>query len=474
MNFFSRLEARARAVNSLLCVGLDPRVNSAAELRAECQRIIDATAEIAVLYKPNSGFFEAFGAEGMAALADVIAYIPADIPVLLDAKRGDIADTAEAYAQAIFTTLGADAVTANPYLGGEALAPFLRDPNRAVFVLCKTSNPGADELQRLPVTEGNRQSPLFEVVARRAQQWNQLGNIGLVVGGTDPTSLARARAVAPDLWFLMPGIGPQGADLAAALTAGLRPDGMGLLITASRQIARAADPKAAATQLRDQINQLRENLQSTPARAVEPTDRFAELARDLVTSGCVRFGQFTLKSGIISPIYMDLRRLVTYPAILRRVAKAYAAKLAELTYDRIAGIPFAALPIATAVGLEMEQPMVYPRLVAKEYGTRANVEGEYVAGETIAVIDDVTTTGDSKFEAIEKLEAVGLIVRDVIVLIDRQQGASELLAEAGYRLHTVLTLPALLDEWQRQGVISPAQNTEVRTFLAANSRPSKR
>src|SRR5690606_9589821 len=114
-----------------------------------------------------------------------------------------------------------------------------------------------------------------------------------------------------------------------------------------------------------------------------------------------------------------------YPAVLRRVAQAYAGKLAELQYDRIAGIPYAALPIATAIGLEMEQPLVYPRREAKAYGTRADIEGEYNPGETIAVIDDVTTTGDSKFEAIQKLESAGLVVRDIVVLIDRQQGASE-------------------------------------------------
>lgn len=474
MNFFARLEARVRAIDSLLCVGLDPRVNSPAELRDECRRIIDATTEVAAIYKPNIGFFEVFGAEGIAALADVLAYIPKEIPVLLDAKRGDIADTAEAYAQAVFQTLGADAVTANPYMGGETLTPFLRDPSRGVFVLCKTSNPGSDELQRLPVVDGERQAPLFEVIARRAQQWNQHDNIGLVVGGTDIDALARARAVAPDLWFLMPGFGAQGADLAAALKAGLRADGLGLLVNASRQIARAANPKAAAQQFYDQINQLRKEVLADTTSTPAPTAQFATLARDLVDSGCVRFGQFTLKSGIVSPIYMDLRRLVTYPAVLRRVAQAYAGKLAELQYDRIAGIPYAALPIATAIGLEMEQPLVYPRREAKAYGTRADIEGEYNPGETIAVIDDVTTTGDSKFEAIQKLESAGLVVRDIVVLIDRQQGASELLAEAGYRLHTVLTLPALLEEWERQGFISAEQHAEVRAFLAANSRPAKR
>jgi orotidine 5'-phosphate decarboxylase subfamily 2 len=147
MNFIQFLEQRVRRANSLLCVGLDPRTAHVDALRDECFRLIDATAEFAAAFKPNSAFFEAHGAEGMAVLREVIAHIPPDIPVILDAKRGDIADTAQAYATAIFDGLGAHALTANPYLGGDTLQPFLARPERGVFVLCKTSNPGADEFQ---------------------------------------------------------------------------------------------------------------------------------------------------------------------------------------------------------------------------------------------------------------------------------------------------------------------------------------
>jgi uridine monophosphate synthetase len=466
MNFNSRLEQRVRACDSLLCVGLDPRGQSAEELRSDSVRIIEATSDLAAIYKPNIAFFEAFGAEGLAALHAVIAAIPPEIPVLLDAKRGDIADTAEAYATAAFAHLGAHAVTVNPYLGGEALQPFVRDPARGIFVLCKTSNPGADELQALPVLAGgDAPAPLYEVVARRATVWNERGNVGLVAGATDPEALARIRAAAPDLWILAPGVGAQGGDLAATVAAGLRRDGLGLLVTVSRQLARAADPHREAEGLRTAINEARKKALATSPNPLLTPAEYSALARDLITSGCVRFGQFKLKSGLLSPIYMDLRRLVTYPAILRRVARAYAAQLETIPFDRLAGIPYAALPIATAVALEMERPLVYPRREAKEYGTRATIEGEYNSGERIAVIDDVTTTGGSKLEAIEKLEAVGLTVRDVIVLIDRMQGAGELLAQAGYQLHTILTLPALLDEWLHQGAISPAQRDEVQAFL---------
>ncbi|HMN29532.1 MAG TPA: orotidine-5'-phosphate decarboxylase [Caldilineaceae bacterium] len=468
MNFFARLEARVRTVDSLLCVGIDPRVQTVEALRAESFRLIDATVDLAAIYKPNIAFFEAFGPEGLSALKEVIQHVPDGVPVLLDAKRGDIADTVEAYAKAVFGELGADAVTASPYLGGDALRPLLADPQRGVFILCKTSNPGANEVQELPVVMDDEQAPLFAVIAQRAQQWNQQGNVGLVVGATDPQAMARVRATAPDFWILTPGIGPQGGQLEATVAAGLRGDGLGLLINASRQIASAADPRQAARELRDAINVARQA--AMPANQQLPRLAFARLAHDLVATGCVRFGDFTLKSGLRSPIYMDLRRLVGYPAVLRRVAAAYAELLQTLPFDRLAGIPFAALPIATAISLEMQRPLVYPR-PAKEYGTRASVEGEYAAGERIVDIDDVTTTGDSKFEAIQKLEEAGLQVEDIVVLIDRKQGAEALLAAAGYRLHTVLTLPALLDEWLRQGAITPLQHSEVSTFLAASPTP---
>ena len=462
MNFFERLEQRARAIDSLLCVGLDPRGSDAAALQAECLHLIDATAEFACAFKPNSAFFEAFGPDGLAALQTVIAHVPAGIPVILDAKRGDIADTAEAYVKAAFDVLGAHAITVSPYLGGDTVAVFLARSDRGAFVLCKTSNPGADEFQELNV-EGHA---LYEIVAQHAQQWNTQNNVGLVVGATYPEALTRVRAAAPDLWFLVPGIGAQGGDLQAALEAGLRPDGLGMLINASRSIARAANPRDEAKKMRDEINRWRLE-DRAPNSNFQPPTSIAQLAQDLIASQCVRFGQFKLKSGVMSPIYLDLRRLVAYPKTLRRVAKAYASKLSELKFDRLAGIPYAALPIATAIALEMDRPMIYPRREVKDYGTKALIEGEYVAGETIVVIDDLATTGGSKIEAIQKLEENGLKVRDSVVLIDRGQGAGSMLAEAGYQLHAVATLTDLLAEWLRAGFISQVQFDEVTAFLAS-------
>jgi uridine monophosphate synthetase len=464
LDFFDWLEQRARQVSSLVCVGLDPRARDPVTVGEECRRIIDATADYACAFKPNSAFFEAFGSQGASVLREVIAHVPPGIPVILDAKRGDIASTAEAYATAAFDVFGAHAVTVSPYLGGEALAPFLARPDRAAFVLCRTSNPGAGEFQAL---DAGGQS-LFEAVACHAPHWSAHRNVGLVVGATDPEALARVRRVAPDLWLLVPGVGAQGGDLEAALKAGLRSDGLGLLINASRSIAGAADMRAEARSMRDRISDLASRL-SSATHTPPVTQQHAaihQLAQDLVASQCVRFGQFRLKSGLMSPIYLDLRRLISHPTILRRVAQAYAAKLSELEFDRVAGIPYAALPIATAIALKMNRPLVYPRREAKDYGTRATVEGDYVAGETVVVVDDLATTGGSKIEAIQKLEAAGLRARDIVVLIDRAEGAGPMLAEAGYRLHAIATLPELLEEWLSTGSITQAQHDEVVSFLS--------
>ena len=151
----------------------------------------------------------------------------------------------------------------------------------------------------------------------------------------------------------------------------------------------------------------------------------AALADGLFEAGCIKFGEFTLKSGLKSPIYIDLRQIITYPKLLEQIGAAYLPLLKDLKFDRIAGLPYAAIPIATAISLQGNYPMIYPRKESKTYGTKAEIEGEYYAGETIVIIDDLATTGGSKFEAIEKLTSAGLIVKDVVVLIDRQSGAKK-------------------------------------------------
>lgn len=481
MTFFSFLEERVSKVDSLLCIGLDPHPRDLTTLRGIaalefCLRLIETTADYAAAYKPNAAFFEALGPEGFAALQDVIAAVPEGIPVLLDAKRGDIASTAQAYAQAAFQTLGADAITINPYLGRDAVDPFITDPQKGVFLLCKTSNPGASDLQDLIVGSGkwsvDSTTHLYEHVAGLAQGWNANNNLGLVVGATQPESLARVRDAAPDLWILAPGVGAQGGDLRTALQAGLRTDGLGMLIPVSRGISRADDPRQAALELRDAINEERKEISNQcTVNSGQQSDYgslltdYWSLATGLLEAGCIKFGRFTLKSGLESPIYIDLRRLVHYPSLLAQVAEAYVQILSDLEFDHLAALPYAAMPIATAISLQGNWSMIYPRKEAKEYGTKAQVEGVYQTGEQAVVIDDLISTGSSKFEGIEKLTSVGLKVQDVVVLIDRRTEGQNDLAERGYRLHAVLTLQQLLEYYESSRKVPAEKIAEARAFL---------
>lgn len=191
----------------------------------------------------------------------------------------------------------------------------------------------------------------------------------------------------------------------------------------------------------------------------------AALADELLEAGCIKFGDFTLKSGLHSPLYIDLRRIISYPSLLQKVGGAYLPLIKDLQFARIAGLPYAAIPIATAISLQGNLPMIYPRKEVKAYGTKAEIEGEFQTGETALVIDDLATTGGSKFEAIEKLTAAGLKVKDVVVLVDRQSGAKESLEEAGFQLHAVLTITQLLDHWEANGRVDKDKIEETRKFL---------
>ena len=267
--FFSFLERRVDDCSSLLCIGLDPHIPDLKEASAAsaldfCLTLVKQTAPYAAAFKPNAAFFEIFGAEGWTALKQVIKAISEEsnrlgsmIPVILDAKRGDIASTAEAYAQSAFEHLGAHCITLNPYLGKDSIDPFIKDHEKGVFLLCKTSNPGSGDLQDVHLANG---LTLYEHVANLAQGWNTKNNIGLVVGATHVDAMKRVRAAAPDLWFLAPGVGAQGGELESALKAGLRKDGKGILFPVSRGISRASNPAKAAAELRDEIISIKRDM----------------------------------------------------------------------------------------------------------------------------------------------------------------------------------------------------------------------
>lgn len=193
--------------------------------------------------------------------------------------------------------------------------------------------------------------------------------------------------------------------------------------------------------------------------------RTDHLANTLYDHGCVKFGTFTLKSGLTSPIYIDLRLLVSYPTVLKQVAASLIEVAQDLTFDRIAAIPYAALPIGVAMGLLMDRPMIYPRRETKEHGTRRPIEGAFEAGETVLLIDDLITRGGSKLEAIRSLEAAALIVKDVLVLIDREQGGGSDLRNQGYRLHSLLTLGDLLRPLLDSERVTQGQYKDVLAYL---------
>lgn len=194
-------------------------------------------------------------------------------------------------------------------------------------------------------------------------------------------------------------------------------------------------------------------------------DSQTQLVFDLHNIGAIKFGKFKLKSGILSPFYLDLRVLVSYPTVLRYSALAMAQLLTSLTFDRIAAIPYAAMPIGTAIALEMNRPMIYPRREKKDYGTGRAIEGEFNRGEIAVVIDDVITTGVSKIEAIEPLHEAGLKVRDIVVLVDREQGGAKELESRGFRVHATLKIRGMMKALQEAGKVTEKEYDDVMAFL---------
>lgn len=356
LSFREKLEARIAAVDSLLCVGLDPHE---AELHLDntateeercaaaidfCTRLVQATKDVAVCYKPNAAFFEALGAaKGMETLQHVCrTIIPPEIPILLDVKRGDIGSTAAAYAVACYEHCSADCVTLSPLMGWDSLQPFLSVPGKGAFVLCKTSNPGSKDLLALPLQKKPKTTALLyeEIATLTGTTWKERAHdstlLGLVVGATDPTALAKARhAAGPGVWILAPGVGAQGGNLQEACQAGLNDQGTGMLIPVSRGISKAADPKQAAQDLVQQIRQVvheikqsytnpTSNDETTTSSSIEAYQKdFIEFS---LQQGVLKFGSFVLKSGRTSPYFFNAG-LFASGAALFHLGNAYAAAI---------------------------------------------------------------------------------------------------------------------------------------------------
>ncbi|MEI8093920.1 MAG: orotidine-5'-phosphate decarboxylase [Spirochaetales bacterium] len=468
-DFFSELEASCLQKSSLLCVGLDPRVEAKTPQEARKaivaanRALIEATTAVAAAYKPNSAFYEAWGPEGLWALEETLALIPEGTPVILDAKRGDIGPTAEAYARASFRNPKVGCVTIAPWMGRDSADPFLKHEGKGVFVLARTSNPSAGELQDLP----HKGDPLYRKAARIAAGWDR--RVGLVVAGNDEAALELLREALPQTWFLAPGVGAQGGTVKGAVSAGIRADGLGLLVNVSREIAQAENPAQKATELRDQINLERAAVLGRRLRdPATMTKLKRKVLEGLIRTECFQLGEFILKSGLKSPFYVDLRRVASDPKVLKLVGKAYAQLMRDLDFHCVAGIPLAALPLATAASLQTGTPLIYPRIPPKPHGTGNNVEGEFKKGDKALLLDDLITTGKSKLEAIDVLRAEGLVVKDLVVLLERGvQGRRDMDAQ-GVRLHAFAQIEEFFTVAKAMGLIDSAKEAELLAFTKAN------
>ena len=319
--------------------------------------MIHTTAPYVAAYKPNAAFFEALGPNlGIATLRKVIAAVPPSIPTLLDVKRGDIGSTAEAYAEACYDDpngVNADGVTLSPLMGWDSVAPFVtgKYSHKGAFVLCKTSNPGSNDLLALDMGKGEA---LYENIARLALKWSDMAasessadgakceppRLGLVVGATDPVALSKARkACGPDIWILAPGVGAQGGDLDEACRAGMNEMGTGMLIPVSRSVSGAKDPGVEAKALRDAINVARQEvIDATNAKKrkhdelcpIDADQHVAPYQKEFLEfsleQGVLKFGSFVLKSGRVSPYFFNAG-LFASGAALYKLGKAYAASI---------------------------------------------------------------------------------------------------------------------------------------------------
>ncbi|MHB1124910.1 MAG: orotidine-5'-phosphate decarboxylase [Ramlibacter sp.] len=271
MTFIQMLEEAQRRHRSMLCVGLDPEPARFPEaMRGDpgkiydfCARIVDATAGLVIAFKPQIAYFAAHRAEfQLEQLMQHMRRVAPHVPVILDAKRGDIGSTAEQYAREAFERYGADAVTLSPFMGFDSIEPYLKHEGKGAFLLCRTSNKGGDDLQNQRLASVDGQPLLYEHIARLAQgPWNLNGQLGLVVGATYPTEIERVRQVAPTLPLLIPGVGAQGGDAAATVKAGWRPDGP-IVVNSSRAILYASGGADFAAAAAREANRTREALEA--------------------------------------------------------------------------------------------------------------------------------------------------------------------------------------------------------------------
>ncbi len=473
MKFVDKLNGASDRHQSLLCVGLDPDPEVWPQtygswedvsshlwgLQEWLQFLIAETADLVCAYKLTLEFYRVLGSSGLGLLRQTLKAIPAEIPVILDAKHSGI-NTSTIFARTIFADWQVDAVTLNPYSGQDEVAPFLLYPEKAVFVLCATTNPSAAVLQEYPTAE----SPFYLQLVKEAKTWGTPEQVGLEVGANTEI-LTRIRAAAPERLILAQEISTESSELKKTLEVGLNANGEGLIIPVPQAMLGSESPRKPIQALRAEINQVRISMaQGSPTCSLWLPDvcllqshPHKDLILQLYDIGCIHFGEFVQASGATFPYYIDLRTIISHPQIFEKVLSAYADILQNLSFDRIAGIPYGSLPTATGLGLRLNYPMIFPRKEVKAHGTRRLVEGKFSEGETVVVIDDILISGKSVLKGAAKLKSVGLKVNDIVVFIDHEEGVQERLEKNGYRGHAVLTISEIAQTLYEAGRLNSEQ-----------------
>ena len=488
MGFFVQLTEAIAERQSLLMTGLDPNPEMLqswalrhgmgnrsflSQARHWIKAVVEATSPHVCAIKASLGFYQALGPLGLELLLEVRDLVPRDLPLIIDAKHGDL-NSSTALAHYLFKDLGVDAVTLSPLAGQDIAAPFLLYGDKAVVITCRSSNPAAKRIQYHP----SEADPLFLQIVRESQLWGTPDQLLLEVGTSDPAVLAQVRQAAPERVLMLRSIWSEEERLDGLLEAGLNQAADGLLLPLPQNLLVEDDLSEQAESLKGLINRRRQRwLENQPTDAntscdvwlASPTeqpsnqDPLADLILDLFDIGCLLFGEYVQASGAVFNYYIDLRQIISDPNLFHRVLHGYSGLLEQLHFDRIAGIPYGSLPTATGLSLALHKPLIYPRKEVKAHGARRLIEGDFSEGDQVVVVDDILITGGSVLEGIAKLESSGLVVKDVVVFIDhggqRDRRARQRLEDQGYRVHAVLDIPRITQELLQAGRLSEEQAT---------------
>ena len=470
MNFTEKLNRAIATNNSLLIVGLDPnpemmpkeyqKENLIAGVEAWLLWVINSTSDRVCAYKPTLGFYQALGIPGLQLLERILTAIPKSIPIILDAKHSDL-NTSTVFAKAIFEQWQVDAVTLTPYAGQDHAAPFLVYADRAVFILAHTSNPKAETLQRFP----NLEQPYYLQVVKEAQTWATPEQLYLEVGTTNVNILRKIRAIAPERTILLRSLWSKKNNLESLIEIGLNSMGSGLLIPIPQDFLSNSNLSEKVTDLNQKLNTYRQAKGDrslsreiwTPNVCLLTSHPYQSLILELFDIGCLLFGEYVQASGATFSYYIDLRKIISNPHIFNQVLDAYGDIVQQLEFDRIAGIPYGALPTATGLALNLQRPMIFPRKEVKAHGTRRLIEGNFNPGEKVVVIDDILISGKSVMEGADKLKSAGLKIDDIVVFIDHEGGVKQRLADNGYNAYSVLSISEITDTLYEAGRINQKQ-----------------